>query len=104
MATTTPDAIDLLTEPVDGNWPHEFEVRGRRYTMVPGGPSTHFDKGAIFRVWTATGRQVNVTIRPTDAVRLVSYEDGLGNVFPARPGPDRPRREEEAMIAGVNSI
>ena len=81
---TTPNAVDLLFGRDDMfRWVAEFEVRGRRFTLVPGGCSTLADGYAKVRVWNASGNIVDVKVRETDRLTIVSRYAVDGSIVPA---------------------
>lgn len=86
---TTPDAIDLVVgRDAHGSWVHEFSLRGKVYTLVPGGCSTFDTKGAKFRVWSAGGAMRDVRVKSSDRVEVISRAKGSnGESYPEGSAP-----------------
>ena len=83
------DAIDLVVgRDTHGSWVHEFSLRGKTYTLVPGGCSTIDAKGARFRVWSVDGSMRDIRVRPSDKVEIVSrVKGGNGASYPEGSSP-----------------
>lgn len=68
------DAVEVLTTRRAFDWPSRFFVRNRFYVLVPGGPASFYEDRGVFRVWPAGGGvERDLTVRRSDAVRVVSY-------------------------------
>lgn len=68
------NAIDTVVTPdATGRYLHAFTVRGKRYTMVPGGCSTLAGDYALFRVWREGGGMADVKIRPDSVLSDLDY-------------------------------
>lgn len=74
--TKTPNAIDAVTEPLDGRWPYRFTVRGREYVIGSGCWSFGDDaKGAyvIIPACPIGKPQRKLTLHAGDKVQVLSY-------------------------------
>ncbi len=79
------NAINTVCSPVNGNWLYRFSLRGREYTIVPGGPSTtgYDATGDYIKIRVFGSPRRDITIRPNSPlVPLSYYSNASGIEFP----------------------